>query len=507
MSDPPPENQADSKAETPLAYRAARSGLWIVGSSYWAIAFGFVANILLTRLLTPADYGQFALAGFFVALFQLRNKLGLNYALARGTQVDGKTVGTYFTVDVTLGAGGLVLTAVAAPILLTLGYSPAMVGMMLVMAILLFTESFVSVFGALLGRALHTKPGSIINSVTVVISYLPAFALALTGQGQWSLVVQWITFAIVSQVAIGAYAFAQMRPVMRLGWHFSRATARHLLLDGLIIGMCAFLAGMVAQTDNFLVGTIEGATALGFYDRAFRTAQWPSLLLNALIANAAIFTYARLQDDHAKLEKTVSMVLWICANVALPVAMAIFIAAPDFILLIYGERWLPAAPLLRVLVLVAILRPVWENTIAVFTATGKLERVLLILALQIAILFGLGWLLTGRFGSMGTAVAVGITFVLALALLLAHQERRLASIAIKTFAMPVLAASMTALLYLAANQVFDADALALWVRVLAKMTYAVVMFFLVLWIIQPKETRSRITYILRLIRGQQQDIR
>ncbi len=59
---------------TPLAYRAVRGSLWSVGSAYWVIGFGFVANILLTRLLTPAVYGDFALAVFFATLFQLRSK-------------------------------------------------------------------------------------------------------------------------------------------------------------------------------------------------------------------------------------------------------------------------------------------------------------------------------------------------------------------------------------------------------------------------------------------------
>ena len=92
-----------------------RGGLWVAAASYWAIGFGFAANILLTRLLTPEVYGEYALATFFATLFQLRTKVGLAYAYAQERSVTGEAVGTVFTLDVLLGIGGVVIGLVAAP--------------------------------------------------------------------------------------------------------------------------------------------------------------------------------------------------------------------------------------------------------------------------------------------------------------------------------------------------------------------------------------------------------
>jgi len=87
----------------PLAYRAVRGGFWSVLGSYFTIGFGFLANIALIRLLTPAIYGEFALAMFFVTLFDLVGKSGLNYAFAHHRVIDGESLGTLLVRSLFMG--------------------------------------------------------------------------------------------------------------------------------------------------------------------------------------------------------------------------------------------------------------------------------------------------------------------------------------------------------------------------------------------------------------------
>ena len=52
---------------------------------------------------------------------------------------------------------------------------------------------------------------------------------------------------------------------------------------------------------------------------------------------SALFTYAQLKDDAARLRKSVSMVIWLIVTMAAPIALALFLTAPDLILLVYGD--------------------------------------------------------------------------------------------------------------------------------------------------------------------------
>jgi len=62
--------------DEPLAFRVVCGGLFAAASSYFNIGFGFLANLVLTRLLAPEAFGTFALAMFFFTLLNLQSKIG-----------------------------------------------------------------------------------------------------------------------------------------------------------------------------------------------------------------------------------------------------------------------------------------------------------------------------------------------------------------------------------------------------------------------------------------------
>jgi PST family polysaccharide transporter len=477
-----------------------RGGLWVAAASYWAIGFGFVANILLTRLLTPEVYGEYALATFFAMLFQLRSKVGLAYAYAQERTISGTVVGTVFTLDVLLGVGGVLLGLAAAPLLLGFGYSWPVVAMMLTMLLLGLLESPLAVFVTTLEKELYFKPGSIISSVVLPLSYLPAFWLAWTGRGSLSLIAQYVLFAVLSFGVFGVFIWQRMRWMRELKWSFARTQARRYLGYGLQTGVATFLSNIATQADNFVVGTQSGVTALGYYDRGYRTAQWPNLLLNTLLSRSALFTYAQLKDDTLRLRKSVAMVIWIIISMGAPVALALAIAAPDLVRLLYGERWLPAVPILRLLVIAAMLRPIWDNAFALFIGTGRPRQAIAIGALQLAIILSLGWVLGSLYGPLGVGVAVIVGYVAALAAAQRTTAGLLELDLLGLFAKPLLAAALVVGGYLLLNRLLPVNDWPLLVRVLAKAGYAVVGYYVVSFLLQPGATLERLRYIRRLLR-------
>jgi PST family polysaccharide transporter len=351
-----------------------------------------------------------------------------------------------------------------------------------------------------LDRDLHFKPGSVIGSVILPLSYVPAFWLALTGRGSLSLIGQAVAFALLTFVFYSVFIAWRMRWMFALRWRFDRAVAQRLLRFGALSGVAAFLGSMVGQTDNFVVGTRNGAVALGYYDRAYRTAQWPNLLLNTLLARSALFTYAQLKDDAARLRKSVAMVLWLIVSMAAPIALALLLAAPDLILLVYGERWLPAVPPLRLLVVAALLRPLADNAFALFIGTGRPRLAIGIGALQLAIILGLGWVLAGLYGSIGVGIAVILAYVAALTVAYRLTAEQLQLDWIGLFAKPLLAAGLVVGGYLLLNRLLPLNDWPLLVRVLGKGAYAVGGYYLVSFLLQPRETLERLRYIRRLLR-------
>lgn len=410
----PPQGPSAHPEEVPLARRAVRGGLWVALSAYWTIVFGFGAGILLTRLLSPEAFGAFALGMFFAQLLRLETKVGVRQAFGQHQALSPEALGTFWMLDLALILGGLLLTFLAAPILVSLGYPVEVVQVALALALAAALESLGSIAGTMLDRELRFGPISLWQAVVFPLSYGPAFWLALHGGGVWSLVAQNLVYSAL--LALGAWAIArwQLPELWGRPWRFDQALARRFLQFGLTVGAAALAAMLLSQLDNFMIGTLVGVTALGFYDRAYRIAQWPSTLLNTMLTRPAFYTYARVQDDVERLRRAAGAVLWGIMVLAWPIALFTFLAAPDLIRWLYGERWLPATPLLRALALVSAVRPVWDNAAVLFTAIGRPAHGLFLMGVQVLVLGAAGLPMTALWGPIGTCGAVGLAFLVGL---------------------------------------------------------------------------------------------
>jgi len=496
----PPSQLPECDTQEPLAYRAVRGGMWTAVGSYWGIGFGFLANILLTRMLSPNIYGEFALAVFFHTLLQLRQKVGLGIAFAQQQAVTGKAVGTYYFLDVALGLGSLLLVLVAAPVLLWGGYPTTVVYILLVLAVLSVVESFFGVFSALLERNLYFKPGSIIGSAALTLSYLPAFWLAMTGHGELSLISQVVAFTVLSISLFTIYIGRYMRDIFSLSWRFDRKLAAMYLRFGGQSGISNSTATLSQQADSFLIGSFAGTVALGYYDRAYRMMQWPSLLLGAVLSRSALFTYARLKDDSVRRQRTLGMLIWMSSSVTMPIALTLLLAAPDIVLVLYGEQWAPAASIMRILFIAGILRPLWDNLTALFIGAGHPHRALATSLIQLISVLLLGSLLGYWYSVEGVALAVGLSYFLSLTIALRWFGDEADFQSWRQLGVPAAASALTILLYLAVTRSLPLTTLPLSVQVIGRAMFVFVTYYGIGFALQPVITLERVTYLYRLMR-------
>lgn len=495
MSDKPPDSPAD---EQPLAYRAVRGGIWVALSSYWNFGFGMLITIVLARLLPVDAFGVFALAVSFASLLNLQTKLGLGYAFGQLKETTGYEVITYLKMELAAIVPGVLLILAVAAVLPASILPASAVPLMIAMALIGVLQSVGSALSTLIDKELRFGLTSVLSMVTTTLSYVPALWLATRGWGPWSLAAQNLA-QTVPALAIVVYIVRH-----RLAWiwyrrgHFSGPLARSMVRFSLTTGLGSLAGSLLGSLDNFMVNTFAGVTALGYYDRAYRTAQWPALLFNIVNSRAAFYTYARLQDDPQRMRKAFTMLLWMIITVTAPVVLIIFITAPDLLTWLYTDRWLPSAPLLRILVLAGAVRPVWDNAGFLFNAIGRPGLTTRCVLISVATLFVAGIPLTLAFQATGTALAVCLAMLTGAVIIFYYVNRLVHVDWLRLFGGPILAAGVALAGYAVLNQVVDVTTLALPVRVILKAVYAAAAFFLLTFALQPRLTRERVMYVLNL---------
>jgi len=409
---PDPEGEESSKT---IARMAVRGGVWVIIGAYGNQIIGFVAMLVLTRQLSQEIFGTFALAAFWAGLLNLRTKLGLNYAAVRRGELNGRLLGTYFVLDIISGMLSLLLTSLVIWWLTprddagasTSGFDQQVA---LALATMILTEFIPILAGpanVVIERKMHLSTATLWSFASYLAAYICALILAFVTHSLWSLL-------IINVVAFGigvSGSFMIVRrdfPEMsRWRWRFDHTLAVGLLRDGVATGMAmALLSVITAQFDNFLVGTYVSRSELGYYDRAFRLAAWPNVLLTVAISRIAFLTMAKVKDDPERLAHTVRMSFWIITTFGIPLALTLSLAAPDVIVVLYGGQWAPSAAFLRMLALASIGSAFLSIAFWLAAALGRHRVTIGLAASQALLLVTLGTLLTLTRGAVGTAMAV-----------------------------------------------------------------------------------------------------
>ena len=127
---------------------------------------------------------------------------------------------------------------------------------------------------------------------------------------------------------------------------------------------------------------------------------------------------ASFEQDRARIRAAYLRMLTLLTLVCSPLLIGLFVVAPEAITLVYGARWRPSVPLLRIFVVYTLLRTLTSHSSAVWNAIGRPD-----LGLKLSAVF-LPLTLTGiAIGSTGgaTGIALGVVAVRVVGALATHE--------------------------------------------------------------------------------------
>ena len=397
---PPPTPPRPSLAST--AQLAIFGAIYSTGSTYFLQIAALVAGVALARLVDPVAFGTLALA---ITIYEFVSRIrlfGLNQILMARSSSDETDRSTHFGLTFGLSLAALGVTLLAAPLLARL-YPPETIAVLIVIAALalLDQEGLSATPDTLLRQAMRYRQIAVLDVSSGLLSMTAAVAAAVAGWGVWALVVRQAVDVLVRFV--GSWLMSGWRPsrwpVLGRAREFMRAGA-HLWLGG-VSSLISF------RYDDFLVGTLVGIPALGFYTRAFDYAKLPMGPLAGIYA-VSLPTFARLKDDRQALSRAYNLFLDSIALFAIPASIWLAIVAPEFVEGIIGPRWAPMIPLVRLLIPFAILRAILDGTGGIPIVAGKPEVRSKQAFLESAVMLIAGTILIFRFGAIGAAVSAGL---------------------------------------------------------------------------------------------------
>lgn len=377
-----------------LKMKAARGAGWSAISSILLRLGSFIVGIVLARLLTPNEFGVYAVALTVQSILMTVADLGLSSDLIRSKEPE-RIAPTIATLGLISGACTAALTiATSGFVAETLGSAEAAPAIS-VLAFTLLLGGISLVPYAMLVRRFQQRTLFLIGAVDFVVSTVVTITLVLLGWGVMGLAVGRVAAQAVSSIL--QFVLAGVRP--RFG--IDRSRLRPILAFGLPIAGANLLMWGLLSVDNIILARMLGATALGFYVLAFNISNWPMNALSQSVRAVSMPYFSRADNAASGLVPIVG-IGWAAA---LPAGAILAVLSEPLISVVYGEKWLPAAAVLAALGLHGAFRVLFDVFTGFLYARGRAQPVLWIqivwlVCLVVAMVYG-----TSAFGIVGAGWA------------------------------------------------------------------------------------------------------
>jgi PST family polysaccharide transporter len=388
------------------------SSALLIGKS----ALSLATTAILARLLSPGDYGLLAMVATITVMAQAISDFGLSWATVQRERLDRNQIDALFFINCAFGFFLTILCCLSAPYVASFYHRPELSRIIIAASATLFLSAAAVQPNALLLRQMKLKALNSCALGALSISALVAIVLARMGFGYWALVAQ----LVLQQAIITALSFPMSGYYPKVPLH--NRNVGTLLTFGGYSAAYGIVNYFARNLDNVLVGRFWGATALGYYSRAYFVMTLPGMLMIGVFSGMLIPTLASLRKEPVRMESAYLRTLRLITVLGCSFAVGLAVTAPEIVEVVYGPKWHAVVPILLWLSAAGILQPI-QNTSQWLYIVGERGRGMFLMGLLVAGSATLAFAFGIRFGPVGVARAYAIsnTIVAYPVLLIGHR--------------------------------------------------------------------------------------
>lgn len=322
--------------------QAARAALATVTGQGARIGIQIVGLVVLARLLSPHDYGLFAMVTAVIGVAEVFRDFGLSSAAVQAKTVSAQQRSNLFWVNTGIG---LLLTGLAvacAPLVARLFGQPELTGLTMLVAVTFLMNGVATQFRADLNRHMRIGVLVVADVVSQLAGLVAGVVAATMGAGYYALAVMAIVGSGVGTAML----------IVPCGWIPGRPRRGTPMKAFFTFGggfvAAQLLSYSARSADSVVLGATLGPTPLGLYSRAYQLLTLPQQI-QAPAGRIALPLLSRVQDDPVRFgHRLVKAQCILLHATALVVAVPAAVAPPLFSLVL-GEQWASSAPVFRVL--------------------------------------------------------------------------------------------------------------------------------------------------------------
>jgi lipopolysaccharide exporter len=388
------------------AHKTARGVAWMIATTMSGRIVGLLSTLAMTRFLAPEVIGAVAAASIVTLTAGWLSTWGFGqYAVVKGRGDDTTGVTWHATVAyAVVGFVGLGAVAAFAGSFASLLDEPAAARSIRVFALAAVIRRFGAIPERVLSRSLRFRAVGLANALGDVAYAIAAVTLAAAGWGGDAIAAAHVAQSIVATaLLIQAAGWRSWATPTRLRW----SRFRDMLRFGVPLSVQLIAHSASRYWGTLVVTRIFGAAATGVYNLAYNLADVPAIYIGEQLALVLMPSIASLPPERRApaFERATALL----SLVIFPLAVGLGVIAKPLIAAVLPPTWQAVAPLLSVLSVLSVFRPITWVLSAYMEAQARTASLMFLELANLVLLLGGIWALS-PLGLNWSAGAVGIAF-------------------------------------------------------------------------------------------------
>ena len=348
-----------------LKHKTVKGVGWSFIDNLSSSGVSFLVGLVLARLLTPSEYGIMAILTIFIAVSNSIVDSGFSNALIRKTDAKRVDYNTVFLFNLVVSGLLYVVLFFAAPAISVFFKESLLVEVMRVIGWVLVINALAIIPRTLFVKNVDFKTQTKVSLIASVSSGVLGIGMALAGMGVWSLVGQQLSRQLLNTLFLWIYS--TWRPI----WEFSLQSFRELFGFGSKLLLSGLLDTVFKEIYSLVIGRCYTSAQLGQYTRANQFNQIFSSNLTTVIQRVSYPVLSSIQDESDRLREAYRKVIKSTMLITFACMLGLAAVAKPLIVILIGEKWLPAVGFLQIICFSGMLYPLHAINLNILQVKGR----------------------------------------------------------------------------------------------------------------------------------------
>ncbi len=344
---------------------------WQFAERILASAVTFVVSVFLSRILDPSDYGVIAILMVFIAIADVFVTSSFSTALIQKKDADETDFSSVFWFCLFFSIFVYGVLFLAAPFISNFYNQPILTSLLRILGVKVIISSLNSVQRVYVQKKMMFRKFFFSTLIGTVISAGVGLYMAKKGYGPYALAGQTLTNAVIDTIVLW----------LTIDWHpaplFDKSRLKPLLDFGSKMLAAALLDTVYQNLRTLIIGKKYTTEDLAYYNKGRNLPELLTTNINSSAGTVLMSAMSSIQDDELQLKNTLRRSIRMFCMIIMPMMFGLLATSRNVILL-YGEKWLPALPYMIIACLMFSLEAIQVINLQAIKSKGRSDIVLIL---------------------------------------------------------------------------------------------------------------------------------